>query len=395
MRLDRLDKALGPYERVLRAQERFRKMLGVREVERPTYEKYITGTIERFDRRRNAFMVIHPDNPYLEDFREKFIKRTGHGSFLTTLPYSELEVEDRIGQSLQLASYRLCVEHHPKPLDITPPEGRVEVTDRAWMSRLIKKVGLLFGADMVRIARLDQRWVYQGLDIPHKYVVVCAVTHKPSLNNLAPSHFSVFSVGDTYSRLKLITTQLADFIRGLGHDAAYRETLGVVNPELNMVPIAMDAGFGEFARNGRVLSPESGINLRFKPVTTDLPLEPDKPISFNVHEFCMACEHCATYCPANAIPFGPPTDDPPTIHNNAGARKWYIRADRCLTFWAVNKKKWTSCGGRCIAVCPWNKPRNALHNTVRWAAIHSPEMVKKMLVWGDRVVYRRRKSIRR
>ena len=146
-------------------------------------------------------------------------------------------------------------------------------------------------------------------------------------------------MGEVYSRLKFITTQLSDFIRGIGYDAEYRETLHS-NPEILMVPLAIDAGIGEFARNGRVLSPEFGINMPLKAVTTDMPLEPDKPISFGVHEFCMSCESCATYCPPNAIPFGPPADKPPSkIFNNPGFKKWHVRADRCLTFWAANKKK--------------------------------------------------------
>jgi reductive dehalogenase len=255
-------------------------------------------------------------------------------------------------------------------------------------------VALLFGAELVRITRVDPRWVYQGIEIPHPYAIVIAVSHIPSLNRTAPSHFSWMSATDTYSRLKFITTQVSDFIRSLGYDAAYRETLGW-NPEMLMVPMAIDAGVGEFARNGRVLSPEFGINMRLKPVTTDLPLEVDPPISFGVHEFCMVCENCAIYCPAQAIPSGPPTDKPFSIHNNPGFRKWYIKADQCLIFWAANKKKWLSCGGRCISVCPWNKPLNFLHNLVRWTAIHSPSAIKKTLVWGDQVFYGRRKSIRK
>ncbi|MFH1487833.1 MAG: 4Fe-4S double cluster binding domain-containing protein, partial [Pseudomonadota bacterium] len=163
--------------------------------------------------------------------------------------------------------------------------------------------------------------------------------------------------------------------------------------EMNLVPMAIEAGIGEFARNGRVLSPEFGINMRLKAVTTDLPLEVDKPISFGVHNFCMACESCATFCPANAIPKGPPTDHPPTIHSNPGFRKWYIRADRCLMFWAARKRKWLTCGGRCIAVCPWNKPRVLQHDLVRWIAIHAPQRIKKFLAWADIVLYRHKKGI--
>ncbi|MEE9612797.1 MAG: reductive dehalogenase domain-containing protein, partial [Desulfatiglandales bacterium] len=374
-----LDQALLPYEKKLRAQERLRRLLGVKEVDQPTYEKYITGPIQRFDRRRSAFKALDHDNPFGEDFRKQFKSLTGHDNWVDSLPYEELEPEDRIGQSLGSAAWRLCREYRPNTLPVTPPPGQIDLADKKWMTRLIKKAALLFGAEMVGIAKLDSRWVYTDIEIPHKYVIVVVVSHVRSLNNTAPSHFSWLSVGEVYSRLKYITTQLADFIRGMGYDAAYRETLHW-NPEMLMVPIAIDAGIGEFARTGRVLSPEFGINMRLKAVTTDLPLEVDRPISFGVHGFCMACENCAIYCPANAIPFGPPTDAPPSpIFNNAGFRKWYIHADRCLIFWAANKKKWLSCGGRCIAVCPWNKPLVFFHNMARLIAIHSPTFAKKML----------------
>jgi reductive dehalogenase len=394
MDVDFVDKVFLPYEKKLRAQERLRRRLGVREVDRPTYERYIVGPIERFDRRKNAFLALEPDNPFGKELRERFKARTGHDHWWTPLLYSEMDPEDRIGMSLAQATRRICFSYEPETIPVTPAEGRVEVSDPAWMARLIKKVGLFLGADMVRITELDQRWVYQDIDISHKYAIVVVVHHAPSLNDTAPSQFSWLSATDTYARLKFITTQLADFIAGLGYEAAYRETLGH-KPEILMVPIALDAGVGEFARNGRVMSPEYGINMRIKPVTTNMPLQVDKPISFGAHDFCMACENCATYCPPRAIPFGPPTDQPLSIHNNPGYRKWYIDAEKCLTFWSVNKRKWLSCGGRCISVCPWNHKRNLFHNTVRWAAIHAPATVKKIMVDMDRRVYHRRRRLER
>jgi reductive dehalogenase len=392
--MDRLEKALLPYEKQLQKQERFRKFLGVKEVDRPTYQRYITGPVERFEKTRMAFLCMRPENPYGEDLRRKFRERTGYDHYLSPLAYEELDYEDRIGRAVADASYRGCAEYDPKPFAVTPPGGRLEIEDRGWMSRLVKKVGLMFGADLVRITELDQRWVYKDVDITHKYAIMVAVHHKPNLLGLAPSYFSWASTAETYSRLKLIATQLTDFIRGLGYDAMYRETRGGGNPELNMVPIALDAGVGEFCRTGRVLSPEYGNNMRLKAVTTDLPLQPDKPISFGLHEFCMACESCARYCPAGAVPKGAPSDERPSaIYNNAGFRKWWINAEKCLIFWGINKRKWPSCGGRCIAVCPWIKPMNRFHNSVRWLAIHSPHFVKRLLVRLDEVTQQKKRKI--
>src|SRR4030042_2618134 len=189
-RTQRLEKALLPYEKKLQRQERFRRILGVKEVEGPTYQRYITGPVERFDKNRMAFLCMRPENPLGEDLRRKFKERTGYDHYLSPLAYEELAYEDRIGRAIADASYRGCAEYEPKPFPVTPPEGRLEIEDRAWMSRLIKKIGLMFGADLVRITELDQRWVYQDIEIPHKYAIVAAVQHKPSLVGLAPSYFS-------------------------------------------------------------------------------------------------------------------------------------------------------------------------------------------------------------
>ena len=246
-RMDRLEQALLPYEKQLQRQEKFRRTLGVKEVDQPTYQRYITGPIERFEKTRMAFLCMRPDNPYGEGLRKKFKERTGYDHYLSPLPYAELDYEDRIARAIADASYRGCQEYEPKPFPVTPPEGRLEIEDSGRMSRLVKKVGLMFGADLVRITRLDQRWVYKEADISHPYAIVVAIHHKPNLLGLAPSYFSWASTAETYSRLKLITTQLTDVIRGLGYDAMYRETRGGANPEVNMVPIALDAGIGNAA----------------------------------------------------------------------------------------------------------------------------------------------------
>jgi ferredoxin len=392
MRLTELEKAWRPLQARLQRQEIFRRQLGVRNVSHPTYERYITGPVERFDSRKNAFAAMMTDNPHGKEFRQKYQDRTGVDWFSKPLPQEELEPEDRPAQALAKAGWRLCTDYHPEPMDLTPPGGRFDFNDPARMSRLVKKAGLYFGAEMVRIARLDQRWVYADKNVPHKYAIVCVVPHDRAFNDTTPSHLSGAAVGRTYSRLKFITTQLTDFIRSLGYDAAYRETLGW-NPEMLMVPIAIDAGVGEFSRNARVLSPEFGTNMRLKAVTTDMPLMPDPPISFGVHEFCMVCENCAEYCPAGANPKGEPTEAPDSMFNNPGFKKWYVRADKCLYFWMADRKKWITCGGRCIAYCPWNKPQNIFHNVVRWLAVNGPGKMKKILVWGDRIAYGRTKSI--
>lgn len=43
MDLKTIEEAFLPYERILRDQEQFRRKIGVKEVDRPTYERYISG----------------------------------------------------------------------------------------------------------------------------------------------------------------------------------------------------------------------------------------------------------------------------------------------------------------------------------------------------------------
>ncbi|MDD5206718.1 MAG: hypothetical protein PHS17_14940 [Desulfobacterales bacterium] len=81
-----LEKALMPFERKLRAQKRLRLLLGVREVDSPTYERYILGPVRRFDSRKNAFAVMMDGNPFGQAFRETYRRRTGVDSFSKPLP---------------------------------------------------------------------------------------------------------------------------------------------------------------------------------------------------------------------------------------------------------------------------------------------------------------------
>ena len=154
MKLSQLETALLPYEKKLRANEKLRHFIGVKEVDRPTYERYIIGPIERFDSRKILPNILNSNEPIGEEFRRHFKERTGFDS-VAHLHYSELEPDDRIGQSLEVAGWRVCLEYYPKTFPVTPAEGRLDVTDRAWMSRLIKKAALWYGAEMVRITEVD------------------------------------------------------------------------------------------------------------------------------------------------------------------------------------------------------------------------------------------------
>lgn len=116
------------------------------------------------------------------------------------------------------------------------------------------------------------------------------------------------------------------------------------------VPLAIDAGLGELGRNGLLITPEYGPCVRLCKLFTDLPLEPDKPIEFDVTDFCNQCDNCAAACEADAIQSEiEPSFTVACPSNNPGILRWAVNHDKCYSFWIENGGDCSSC----IAVCPF------------------------------------------
>lgn len=125
------------------------------------------------------------------------------------------------------------------------------------------------------------------------------------------------------------------------------------------------SGIGEMSRSGCILNPFLGLRFKAGAITTDLPLLPDKPIDFGLQDFCSKCKKCAQECPSKAISNGEKI-----MYN--GYETWAFDAERCTKFRVTNQNG-ASCG-RCIKVCPWNKPRGLSHDVVRWMVNNTPFM---------------------
>ena len=139
-------------------------------------------------------------------------------------------------------------------------------------------------------------------------------------------------------------------------------------------PILMMAGLGEICRiGGIVLHPFMGPRFKAAIVTTDLPLQPDKPIDFGLQAFCDTCKKCARECPSGSITAGPKT-----MYN--GYEIWRNDIDSCARFRVTNNRG-ASCG-RCIKVCPWNKADTWYHSTATWLAARSG-LARRGLIWLD------------
>jgi reductive dehalogenase len=141
------------------------------------------------------------------------------------------------------------------------------------------------------------------------------------------------------------------------------------------VPVAVDAGLGELARCGYVVSKELGANFRLACVTTDLPLALDKPVDLGVQDYCEKCLKCAETCPSRAIPFGDKVEV-------RGIRRWKIDEVKCLLYWG---SQGAACG-ICQVVCPWSKPRTLFHRVVAEIATRIP-WSRRFLTKADDLVY--------
>ncbi len=76
-----------------------------------------------------------------------------------------------------------------------------------------------------------------------------------------------------------------------------------MDEEVIHIPIAVEAGLGELARNGNVITRKYGLRIRLGTVTTDLPLAIDSPVDIGVQAMCTDCNKCAINCPAQCIPY--------------------------------------------------------------------------------------------
>ena len=230
-------------------------------------------------------------------------------------------------------------------------------------SKLIKQMSYQFGSVLTGITELNPDWVYsypmrgrgfetdKPLEIPKhwKYAIVVGtpMSWDPfyANPNYGASH-------DAYSKSRIVAYRLAAFIRLLGYPA--RPHTPGMDYDLMVPPIAIDAGLGEQGRHGVLITPELGSNFRPAVVTTNIPMETDRPIRFGVKEFCKTCKICAEQCPSRAISF----DSEVEVR---GYRRWKIDRSKCHNFWYSNLG---NIGCRlCVAVCPYSRKSNWLHRT--------------------------------
>jgi len=231
--------------------------------------------------------------------------------------------------------------------------GQHIVDDPAQMSAEVKQTARMFGADLVGICRVDERWIYShdrsgdAINLPGhcRTAVVMGIAMDRDAVLTSPSYESAAATGTGYSRMAFAIASMAEFLRNLRYDA-----IPMGNDTALSIPLAIDAGLGQLGRNGLLVTPEYGPCIRLCKVFTDLPLEPDTPTDFGLPSFCASCTKCVEACEGEAINANhEPSYETACPSNSPGVLRWAVNADRCYDFWVRN----TAACSNCIAACPF------------------------------------------
>ena len=200
----------------------------------------------------------------------------------------------------------------------------------------------------VGVARVDQRWLYPTGDdsespvLTHSLTtaVVMTIEMDHALVATSPAATAAAATGLAYSQMAFAAVSVAGYLAALGYSA-----LPCGNDAALSIPLAVDAGLGEFARSGNLITQRHGPRVRLCKVFTDAPLIADAPSDLGVRGACESCTICADACPGDAI-------DRRSLAAEGPDARWQTDPDKCRAFWRVNG---TNCAN-CISKCPYNRP---------------------------------------
>ncbi|MCP5366688.1 MAG: Fe-S protein [Hyphomicrobiales bacterium] len=268
-------------------------------------------------------------------------------------------------------------------------------SDPAANARAVKALSYFLGADLTGICRVpDYAWFSHHKDgtaiAPyHRYAVVMLIDQEFDTMEGASGDDWISGAQSmrAYMRGAEIAGIMADCLRDLGFPARPQTN---VDSDVQQIPLVLLAGLGEMSRIGElVLNPFVGPRFKSVVLTTDMPLEVDKPIDFGLQGFCSNCWKCARECPCDAIPFGPKV-----MFN--GYETWKPDVERCARYRLTNARG--SACGRCMKTCPLNKVVTAdgpqVTRLASWMGIHArwakPLMVPVARWLDDRLGHGRR-----
>jgi reductive dehalogenase len=377
--------------------------------DRPPYQ-VDDQTYERFDQRNNLTVGRPNWDESVQVFTRKSVEtrvkkmqsgRPGYGSEDYSLFLAGGVIALRLGTAINHAN-RGVTSWSSLGGKLPPGVDRWKGSSED-ATAMVKRVARFFGADLVGIAPLDRRWIFSHafwadrsrkeivfdnaeapvetehqMAIPEKmrWVIVMGTKMDYDMMGYTPSPLGCAETRVTYSRMALQVAGMAEFLRGIGYHA-----IPSINGVGLNIPMAIDAGFGEQGRNGKLITPQFGPSVRLCKVITDLPVVRDHPIRFGVQEFCQVCQKCAEACPVGAITTGERTWEGPNISNSPGQYTWHLDNELCRRYWSAGNG--TNCTS-CIRACPFTKKPGLVHELARTFISNAPmlnPLVRKLDDW--------------
>jgi reductive dehalogenase len=359
---------------------------------------YAAGEVGRFDERDVVFARNRSLPPGSDTYRRyyaahpekeaKDAERRAKGG-----PVGRVGAIDD-GHRANVAMIEACFDMPPVfgPLaEASPPEGAQPAKmapEKA--SMIVKGLARHLGAALAGVCRVNPSWAYShrgeifygdwddwgrelGEPLPFAVVVATEMDHQNV--GAGPHTPALFESAFNYGKGAFIATILSRWFAAMGYRAVAQHSRRY---DLNMVPLAIDAGLGELGRFGYLISDKLGPRVRLFAVTTDMPLAPDKPVDLGVEGFCRKCLKCADSCPSRSIPRGEKTVA-------GGVEKWKLNEETCFDYWA---KAGTDCS-ICMGVCPYSRPNRSLHRLARWV-IRRSRLAQTVFPVIDNFIYGRR-----
>jgi len=330
----------------------------LKRVSKPT--TYIGPNVQRVSERQAGFIKAARGDygPRLQVEAARFVSKEPLAAALS-------QMVDDLGR-LSL------VDVYPKLAPVSQDEGA--------QSRHFKALGYFLRADCVGICSLPQYAVYASdrderpVELDHKYAIVFLIDQGWRTFNgaLGSDWISAAQSMKSYSTSGFIATMVSNYIRRLGYEA---EPHFSGHYKVLMPPLVLLSGLGEMSRfGGTVLNPFLGPRFKASAVTTNLPLKPDRPIDFGLQHYCRVCKKCARECPSQSISHS----DEKVIYNDYETYELDVKGCSRMR---VGNPAGASCG-RCIKVCPWNKPYEGIHKLVEWT-LERFALSHRFSVWMD------------
>ena len=352
--------------------------------------RYPMEQVKRVD--RPTTLIIDDEVPRVPKRADGFA-RAGMGDFG--------KKAQSVGMSGMMKSLHNTAIMAPMPTMVPHQNGEVaESIDRACSdpeknARAIKSLAYHMGADLVGICEVpDYAWYSHRTDgspiEPYNRYAICMLIDQGYETMEGASGDDWISAAQSmraYTRGAEIAGVMGEFVRGLGFPSRSHTA---ADGEVMQIPLLMWAGLGELSRIGElVLNPYVGPRFKSVILTTDIPMEVDKPIDFGLQYFCSNCLKCARECPCNAMSFGDKV-----MFN--GYEMWKPDVERCVSYRMTNPKG--SMCGRCMKMCPLNKVPSVdgplVHRVGTWLGVNArwlkPLLVPIAVFFDDKLGYGKR-----